>query len=145
MASRADIVFMPYNYVIDPKLREAANGPVEGRDRAFFDEAHNIEGACADAASFDPPAAHLAGAVREAQEAFELAAAEEEGLAGREEKAGLRFNARGRDEDDGFGGGGERLGVNGNTRAGGRRRRRQTEASGGGVQAASRDSPGAGE
>ena len=31
----------------------------------------------------------------------------------------MRFNARGRDEDDGFGGGGERLGVNGNTRGAG--------------------------
>ena len=118
MASRADIIFMPYNYLIDPKLREAANVPWKGAV-LLFDEAHNIEGVCADAASFDLPAAHLAGAVREAQEAFELAAAEEEGLAGREEKEKLRFNARGRDEDDGFGGGGERLGVNGNTRAAG--------------------------
>ena len=118
MASRADIIFMPYNYLIDPKLREAANVPWKGAV-LLFDEAHNIEGVCADAASFDLPAAHLAGAVREAQEAFELAAAEEQGLAGREEKEKLRFNARGRDEDDGFGGGGERLGVNGNTRAAG--------------------------
>ena len=85
MASRADIIFMPYNYLIDPKLREAANVPWKGAV-LLFDEAHNIEGVCADAASFDLPAAHLAGAVREAQEAFELAAAEEEGLAGREEK-----------------------------------------------------------
>ena len=118
MASRADIIFMPYNYLIDPKLRDAANVPWKGAV-LLFDEAHNIEGVCADAASFDLPAAHLAGAVREAQEAFELAAAEEEGLAGREEKEKLRFNARGRDEDDGFGGGGERLGVNGNKPAAG--------------------------
>ena len=38
-----------------------------------------IEGVCADAASFDISATHLAAAVGEAQEAFEIAAADEAG------------------------------------------------------------------
>ena len=39
---------------------------------------HYVEGVCADSASFDIPAAHLAGAIQEAQEAFEIRANEEE-------------------------------------------------------------------
>ena len=114
MASRADIVFAPYNYLIDPKLRETFGNRIRWNDAILlFDEAHNVEGACAEAASFELPAANLASAVREAQEAFELAAAEEELSAASAEPARLLFNARGRGEDDGFGGAGERLGVNG--------------------------------
>ena len=116
MASRADIVFAPYNYLIDPKLRETFGNRIRWNDAVvLFDEAHNVEGACAEAASFELPAANLASAVREAQEAFELAAAEEELSAASNEAAPARllFNARGRGEDDGFGGAGERLGVNG--------------------------------
>jgi regulator of telomere elongation helicase 1 len=109
MQERADIIFMPYNYLIDPRLREqmGANIPWKGAV-LLFDEAHNIEGVCADAASFDISAAHLAAAVQEAQEAFEIAAAEEEGIGGggEKEKETLKFNARGRDADDGYGGGG---------------------------------------
>ena len=126
MAERADVVFMPYNYLVDAKTREQFFGREGGRLRdavVLIDEAHNIESVCAESASFDVPAAHLAAAAREAQEAFEIRAAEEEGLAGdggdaSGDASGLRFNARGRAEDDGFGGGGERLGVNGNKRGG---------------------------
>jgi regulator of telomere elongation helicase 1 len=127
MASRADVLFMPYNYLIDPKLRDALGKKINWRDAVvLFDEAHNVESACAEASSFELSAATLACAIREAQEAFEVAAAEEEresaltGASGDEAADGkgvgnrpLRFNARGRGEDDGFGGAGERLGVNG--------------------------------
>jgi hypothetical protein len=120
MAARADIVFAPYNYLIDPKLRETFGNRVRWNDAVLlFDEAHNVEGACAEAASFELPAANLAAAVREAQEAFELAAAEEELSAHAAEPDRLLFNARGRGEDDGFGGTGEKLGVNGMKRVDG--------------------------
>uniref|UniRef100_A0A7S0H0B7 DNA helicase n=1 Tax=Micromonas pusilla TaxID=38833 RepID=A0A7S0H0B7_MICPS len=120
MAARADIVFAPYNYLIDPKLRETFGNRVRWNDAVLlFDEAHNVEGACAEAASFELPAANLAAAVREAQEAFELAAAEEELSAHAAEPDRLLFNARGRGGDDGFGGTGEKLGVNGMKRVDG--------------------------
>ena len=120
MAARADIVFAPYNYLIDPKLRETFGNRIRWNDAVLlFDEAHNVEGACAEAASFELPAANLAAAVREAQEAFELAAAEEELSAHAAEPDRLLFNARGRGEDDGFGGTGEKLGVNGMKRVDG--------------------------
>ena len=81
MQERADIIFMPYNYLIDPKLREQMGSKIPWKGAVLlFDEAHNIEGVCADAASFDISATHLAAAVGEAQEAFEIAAADEEGI-----------------------------------------------------------------
>lgn len=107
MQEEADIIFMPYNYLIDPQLRKGLGRSLQDAV-LLFDEAHNIEGVCADSASFDISAAHLAAAVQEAQEAFEIAAAEEEGIAGAEREDKLRFNARGKDDDDGYGGRSER-------------------------------------
>ena len=68
------------------------------------------ESVCSDAASFDLPAAHLAQAINEAQEAFEAASMEEERSgdveATREAASGLKWNARGGvDASDGYGGG----------------------------------------
>lgn len=50
MSGQADIVFMPYNYVLDPKLLKSfslklANAII------ILDEAHNVEKVCQDAAS----------------------------------------------------------------------------------------------
>jgi Rad3-related DNA helicase len=50
LAPRADIVFMPYNYV----TQELSTTPDLVKDTIIiFDEAHNIENACQDTASFD--------------------------------------------------------------------------------------------
>ncbi len=106
MYKEADIVFMPYNYVIDPAMRDVLGDGLDGAV-VLFDEAHNIESACSDAAGFDIPASHLAQAIDEAQQAFEAACMAEEraGGEGDREAAGLRWNARGKDIDDGYGGG----------------------------------------
>ena len=107
MYKEADIVFMPYNYVIDPSMRDVLGERLDGAV-VIFDEAHNIESVCSDAAGFDLPASHLAQAINEAQEAFEAACMAEEraGGEGDREAAGvLRWNARGKDVDDGYGGG----------------------------------------
>ena len=65
MQERADIIFMPYNYLIDPRLRDQMGSKIPWKDAVLlFDEAHNIESVCADAASFDVSAAHLAAAVQ---------------------------------------------------------------------------------
>ena len=70
---------------------------------------HFTESVCSDAASFDLPAAHLAQAINEAQEAFEAASMEEERSGDVEttrEAGGLKWNARGGvDASDGYGGG----------------------------------------
>ena len=106
MYQQADIVFMPYNYVIDPAMRDVLGDRLDGAV-VLFDEAHNIESVCSDAAGFDIPASHLAQAIDEAQQAFEAACMAEEraGVEGDREAAGLRWNARGKDVDDGYGGG----------------------------------------
>ncbi|XP_010538012.1 PREDICTED: regulator of telomere elongation helicase 1 [Tarenaya hassleriana] len=69
-----DILFAPYNYLIDHGYRKYLkinwNNSI-----LIFDEAHNLESLCADAASFDFPSAHLSACISEAQECVELAAA----------------------------------------------------------------------
>ncbi len=81
MAANADIVFMPYNYLIDPKTRGGLGIKWENAI-LIFDEAHNVEGVCSDAASFDIPASLLAGAIVEAGTAAELAAAQSDNAKG---------------------------------------------------------------
>ena len=50
-AGGADVVFMPYNYIIDEKIRE--NFEINFKNSVIiFDEAHNIPQSCEDVASF---------------------------------------------------------------------------------------------
>lgn len=47
----ADIVFMPYNYIIDEKIRE--NFELNWENSVIiFDEGHNIPSTCEESASF---------------------------------------------------------------------------------------------
>ncbi|PRW44978.1 Regulator of telomere elongation helicase 1 [Chlorella sorokiniana] len=73
MAATADIVFMPYNYLIDAKTRGGL-GIQWANAVLIFDEAHNVEQVCSDSMSFDLPAATLAGAIEELGTAAEVAA-----------------------------------------------------------------------
>lgn len=52
LAKRADIIFAPYNYIIDPSLRKQMSINVNG-DIVIIDEAHNIESSCRDAATLN--------------------------------------------------------------------------------------------
>jgi len=51
IAQRADVVFCPYNFLIDKLIREAAGIELKN-NIIIFDEAHNIEDQCREAASF---------------------------------------------------------------------------------------------
>jgi hypothetical protein len=51
IAERADVVFCPYNYLIDKLIREAAGIDLKN-NIVIFDEAHNLEDHCREAASF---------------------------------------------------------------------------------------------
>ena len=72
MQREASIVFMPYNYLLDPKIRETTD--VNWHNAiVIFDEAHNVESVAEDAASFDLGAAMLADCIGEAQQCVEAA------------------------------------------------------------------------
>ncbi|XP_029075924.1 regulator of telomere elongation helicase 1 isoform X16 [Monodon monoceros] len=52
LKQQADIIFMPYNYLLDAKSRRAYGIDLKGTV-VVFDEAHNVEKMCEEAASFD--------------------------------------------------------------------------------------------
>lgn len=59
MVEKADIIFMPYNYLLDPKARRANN--IELHNTVIIlDEAHNVEKMCEDAASIQLKSSDIA-------------------------------------------------------------------------------------
>lgn len=78
MAGSAELVFLPYNYLVDAKTRTGLGITFEN-SILIFDEAHNVESVCSDAASFDLTAVVLAGAIEEAGMAAEIAMGQAEG------------------------------------------------------------------
>ncbi|XP_054783819.1 regulator of telomere elongation helicase 1 homolog isoform X2 [Prosopis cineraria] len=67
----ADIVFAPYNYLINRGYRKVLNISWDN-SILIFDEAHNLESLCADAASFDLPSWLLTACISEAQSCVDL-------------------------------------------------------------------------
>ncbi|XP_028756069.1 regulator of telomere elongation helicase 1 homolog isoform X2 [Neltuma alba] len=67
----ADLVFAPYNYLIDRGYRKSLNISWHN-SILIFDEAHNLESLCADAASFDLPSWLLTACISEAQSCVDL-------------------------------------------------------------------------
>eukprot|EP00798_Chlamydomonas_sp_ICE-L_P016620 gene16620-22867_t len=56
----ADIVFLPYNYLLDANTRQTLVEQVNWDNAVMiFDEAHNVEGVCSDSTSFELTAKHL--------------------------------------------------------------------------------------
>lgn len=60
----ADIIFMPYNYLIDPQFRANLDVPLQGAV-LLFDEAHNLESVCEDASSGELVMDNIIGGIRE--------------------------------------------------------------------------------
>ncbi|XP_040908015.1 regulator of telomere elongation helicase 1-like [Toxotes jaculatrix] len=59
---QADIIFMPYNYLLDPKCRRAHSMELNGAV-VIFDEAHNVEKTCEEVTSFDLTPYDVASAI----------------------------------------------------------------------------------
>ncbi|KAF5957087.1 hypothetical protein HYC85_004312 [Camellia sinensis] len=73
----ADIVFAPYNYLIDRGNRKSLS--IRWNNSILiFDEAHNLESLCADAASFDLPSGILTTCISEAKNCIDLSIARRE-------------------------------------------------------------------
>ncbi|XP_037071349.1 regulator of telomere elongation helicase 1 homolog [Pollicipes pollicipes] len=64
MKEAADIIFLPYNYLLDPKTRKA-NGVELQNSVVIFDEAHNIEKMCEESASLQLKSTDIALCVDE--------------------------------------------------------------------------------
>ncbi|XP_048873948.1 regulator of telomere elongation helicase 1 [Brienomyrus brachyistius] len=62
LKQQADIIFMPYNYLLDAKSRRAHNIELKGTV-VIFDEAHNVEKMCEESSSFDLTPYDLASAI----------------------------------------------------------------------------------
>ncbi|KQK08543.1 hypothetical protein BRADI_2g42410v3 [Brachypodium distachyon] len=72
LSKSVDILFAPYNYLIDPGNRRSLTGIPWDNAVLIFDEAHNLESICADAASFDLLPHNLTSCIAEAQECIQL-------------------------------------------------------------------------
>ncbi|XP_027501918.1 regulator of telomere elongation helicase 1 isoform X4 [Corapipo altera] len=62
LKQQADIIFMPYNYLLDSKSRKAHNLDLKGTV-VILDEAHNVEKLCEESSSFDLTPCDLASAM----------------------------------------------------------------------------------
>ncbi|XP_002528200.3 regulator of telomere elongation helicase 1 homolog isoform X1 [Ricinus communis] len=72
-----DILFAPYNYLIDRSYRKSLKIDWD-KSILIFDEAHNLESLCADAASFDLSSGLLTACISEAKSCIELSVARRE-------------------------------------------------------------------
>ncbi|XP_015502637.1 regulator of telomere elongation helicase 1 isoform X5 [Parus major] len=62
LKQQADIIFMPYNYLLDAKSRKSHNLDLKGTV-VILDEAHNVEKLCEESSSFDLTPYDLASAM----------------------------------------------------------------------------------
>uniref|UniRef100_A0A669CD85 Regulator of telomere elongation helicase 1 n=1 Tax=Oreochromis niloticus TaxID=8128 RepID=A0A669CD85_ORENI len=62
LKQEADVIFMPYNYLLDPKSRKVHSIDLNGAV-VIFDEAHNVEKTCEDSTSFDLTPYDVASAI----------------------------------------------------------------------------------
>lgn len=68
---KSQVVFLPYNYLLDPKIRRAQKINFND-DIIIFDEGHNIEKTCEDSISVDLRSDSLAICIREMQTIYQF-------------------------------------------------------------------------
>lgn len=67
LSASADIIFMPYNYLLDASIRKTTKIPFQNAV-VIFDEAHNLEQVSSDAASCTLTSADIAACIKELQQ-----------------------------------------------------------------------------
>eukprot|EP00435_Cladocopium_sp_Y103_P063961 s753_g25.t1 len=70
-AKEADLLMLPYDYLISTQTRESLQVSLK-HSILIFDEGHNIERSCEENASFEVTQADIAGAIGELEDAFDL-------------------------------------------------------------------------
>ncbi|CAJ0610253.1 unnamed protein product [Cylicocyclus nassatus] len=70
MQETAELVLLPYNYIIDPHLRKIHKVDLSG-SIVIFDEAHNLESVCEDVVSVEFSSLNIAMAIDELKNAIE--------------------------------------------------------------------------
>lgn len=71
MAKTADIVIMPYNYILDSNIKENVNNDLNN-SVIIFDEGHNIPGMAEDGVSFSLSLSTLRSCIRDLELMKEL-------------------------------------------------------------------------
>lgn len=69
--STADIIFTPYNYLLDPKIRKSL-GLSLGGNIVILDEAHNIESVCETSASIEIKSTDITACIEEVTEVMKV-------------------------------------------------------------------------
>lgn len=89
----AEVVFMPYNYIIDPFIRQTLTFDLSKydflnltneRSIVIFDEAHNLESICSDASSFELSTKQVSEAIKEIQSLIDNTSISKDGDPGAE-------------------------------------------------------------
>ena len=70
-AEKAEVLLLPYNYLLDEKLRKRHKIDVSNKI-IILDEAHNIESVCESASSYEINSTDIAGAIREVDQVNEV-------------------------------------------------------------------------
>ena len=100
----AQLMLVPYNYLIDPSVRSQAFGPSFewGNAVVILDEGHNVEATASESASFDLTAGDLARAIDELGEVLDpliKSAATAQAVAVSKAAGGASYNSGGEAED----------------------------------------------
>ncbi|CEF63754.1 Fanconi anemia group J protein [Strongyloides ratti] len=69
--TKADLILLPYNYILDPKLRAAQKIDLAG-NVIIFDEAHNLENICEESSSINFTSTDISMCLKECKGVMEL-------------------------------------------------------------------------